>query len=54
MRFRIMIWASAVILLAGLSACAREESTAMVGTLERDRIELVVESNEPITGDSGV
>jgi HlyD family secretion protein len=32
----------------GLSACDRAEVTYMVGTLERDRIELKVESSEPI------
>jgi HlyD family secretion protein len=32
----------------GLSACDRTEVTYMVGTLERDRIELKVESSEPI------
>jgi HlyD family secretion protein len=31
-----------------LTACDREEDTYMVGTLERDRIDVVVESNEPI------
>lgn len=31
-----------------LSACDREPETFMVGTLERDRIELKVESSEPI------
>ncbi len=31
-----------------LSACDRSEKTFMVGTLERDRIDVVVESNEPI------
>ena len=31
-----------------LSACDREQATYMVGTLERDRIDVVVESNEPI------
>ena len=31
-----------------LSACDRAETTYMVGTLERDRVELKVESNEPI------
>ena len=35
-------------LLFTLSACDREETTYMVGTLERDRIDVVVESNEPI------
>ncbi len=33
-----------------LAACAGETDQAMVGTLERDRVELVVESNEPIIG----
>jgi len=31
-----------------LTACDREEDSYMVGTLERDRIDVVVESNEPI------
>jgi len=35
-------------LLFTLVACDREETTYMVGTLERDRIDVVVESNEPI------
>ncbi len=35
-------------LLFTLVACDREEITYMVGTLERDRIDVVVESNEPI------
>jgi HlyD family secretion protein len=35
-------------LLLALSACDRGETTYMVGTLERDRIDVVVESNEPI------
>jgi len=34
--------------LAVLGGCDRDESRFMVGTLERDRIELKVESNEPI------
>jgi len=34
--------------LLTLSACDLETTTFMVGTLERDRIELKVESNEPI------
>ena len=41
-----------VLLLAlgalALSACDREPETFMVGTLERDRIEVKVESSEPI------
>jgi HlyD family secretion protein len=35
-------------LLLPLGACDRGETTYMVGTLERDRIDVVVESNEPI------
>lgn len=31
-----------------LAACGTEEGTTLVGTLERDRVELKVESNEPI------
>jgi HlyD family secretion protein len=31
-----------------LAACNTQETTYMVGTLERDRIDVVVESNEPI------
>jgi len=38
----------AALSLIGLSACDRTEVTYMVGTLERDRIELKVESSEPI------
>jgi HlyD family secretion protein len=36
------------VLLATLSACDQTEKTFMVGTLERDRVEVSVESNEPI------
>lgn len=39
---------SATTLLLALGACDRSETTYMVGTLERDRVELKVESNEPI------
>jgi HlyD family secretion protein len=35
-------------LLIALSACNNSEVTYMVGTLERDRVEVSVESNEPI------
>ena len=45
---RFNITALAFISVLGLSACDRTEVTYMVGTLERDRIELKVESNEPI------
>ena len=41
------IFLSTVFLLS-LSACDRPETTYMVGTLERDRVELKVENNEPI------
>lgn len=43
----IQKWLIPVSLLA-LSACDNDEKTFMVGTLERDRVELSVESNEPI------
>lgn len=36
------------ILLLTLSACNKSDDAFMVGTLERDRIEVTVESNEPI------
>jgi len=36
--------------LLAVSACDLETTTFMVGTLERDRIELKVESDEPIVG----
>jgi len=35
-------------LLAALTACKNAQDTFMVGTLERDRVEVSVESNEPI------
>lgn len=41
--------ATLLCLLLVLTACQGEETTFIVGTLERDRIDLVVESNEPIT-----
>ena len=44
----IVILAFAASLVMVLSACDRDETTYMVGTLERDRIELKVENNEPI------
>ncbi len=36
------------VLLTSLSACDNADKTFMVGTLERDRVEISVESNEPI------
>lgn len=44
---RLMLAVTLPTLLA-VTACDREAATFMVGTLERDRIELKVESNEPI------
>ena len=32
----------------GPAACSRQDEAGMVGTLERDRVEIRVESNEPI------
>lgn len=44
---RYKVWLIAV--LAGtLGACNKPDKTFMVGTLERDRVEISVESNEPI------
>ena len=40
--------ALALTVLFGLTACSEPPSGRMVGTLERDRVELTVESNEPI------
>ena len=37
-----------VILASALGACNSSDETFMVGTLERDRVEISVESNEPI------
>jgi len=44
--FYIALLAAALIFL--LAGCDRQNTTYMVGTLERDRIELKVESSEPI------
>ena len=41
-------WFTPVLLLSVLTACNNADETFMVGTLERDRIEVSVESNEPI------
>lgn len=46
LRIAISITAAALSLI--LSACDSGEATYMVGTLERDRVELKVESNEPV------
>jgi HlyD family secretion protein len=45
---KIMTIILLALLATALTACDREETTYMVGTLERDRIDVVVESNEPI------
>jgi HlyD family secretion protein len=41
-------WLVAVLLMALITACDKADNTFMVGTLERDRVEVTVESNEPI------
>ena len=46
--FRLIALAVAIGPLLLITACNRTETTFMVGTLERDRIEIKVESNEPI------
>lgn len=44
------VYPAAVLLFSLLvTACDEDKNTYMVGTLERDRIDVVVESNEPIT-----
>jgi len=48
-QFRFIAVVAIVSLTFILTACNSTEITYMVGTLERDRIELRVESNEPIT-----
>ena len=40
-------WLMPVLMMA-LAACDNTEQTFMVGTLERDRVEVSAESNEPI------
>ena len=45
---RIFRPACLAMILLSLSACQSGETTYMVGTLERDRVELKVESSEPI------
>ena len=47
-RSRTLAIPALVFLLPALNACDRGDTTYMVGTLERDRIDVVVESNEPI------
>jgi HlyD family secretion protein len=41
-------WLVAALLMALITACDKADNTFMVGTLERDRVEISVESNEPI------
>ena len=41
-------WFTPVLLLSVLTACNNADETFMVGTLERDRVVVSVESNEPI------
>ena len=40
-----LLW---ILLFLPITACDRAETTYMVGTLERDRIDIIVENNEPI------
>lgn len=47
--YQLTLTVSAVFLVLLLSACDKTDTTYMVGTLERDRIELKVESNEPVS-----
>lgn len=48
MNYHNVKWLLTPLLLATLVACNNTEKTFMVGTLERDRVEVSVESNEPI------
>ena len=41
-------WLVATLLIVFITACDNADNTFMVGTLERDRVEVTVESNEPI------
>lgn len=45
---RVFLSFSMLAAMLSLSACKESELTYMVGTLERDRVEVSVESNEPI------
>lgn len=47
-RLRLILMASAALLPLLLAACQRAEDDVLVGTLERHRVELKVESDEPI------
>ncbi len=48
MNYHCIKWLLTLLLMATLVACDNNEITYMVGTLERDRVEVSVESNEPI------
>ncbi len=48
MNYHSVKWLLTLLLMATLVACNNIEKTYMVGTLERDRVEVSVESNEPI------
>lgn len=48
MNYHSVKWLLTLLLMATLVACDNNEKTYMVGTLERDRVEVSVESNEPI------
>jgi HlyD family secretion protein len=48
MNYHCVKWLLTLLLIITLVACNNAEVTYMVGTLERDRVEVSVESNEPI------
>jgi HlyD family secretion protein len=48
-QYNRLLLAAAMALPFALAACGEDKARQMVGTLERDRIELKVESSEPIT-----
>ena len=48
MNYHSVKWLLTLLLIITLVACNNAEVTYMVGTLERDRVEVSVESNEPI------
>jgi len=48
MNYHSAKWLLTLLLIVTLVACNNTEVTYMVGTLERDRVEVSVESNEPI------
>ncbi len=47
-RKQSLIWAFSVVMLPGMLACSDSSKNELVGTLERERIELLAENDEPI------